>query len=131
MTMQPPPNIDEVSAPFWEALKEHRIVVQRCPNCGRQRFPRLPTCPYCGFVGGSDVEIEGTGTVYSFVGVERALTEAFNGETPYAIVTVELDGGGRMLGRLSPSERAAIGLRVEPEFVDHDGWTELRFTPLD
>ena len=128
---QPAPTVDEHSAPFWEALKEHRIVVQRCPVCGRQRFPRLPTCPYCGAVGGNDVEIDGTGTVYSYVGVHRALTEAFAGEEPYAIVTVDLDGGGRILGRLSPPERAAIGQRVEPEFVDHEGWTELRFVPLD
>jgi uncharacterized OB-fold protein len=128
---QPAPNIDELSAPFWEALRQHHVVVQRCPACGRQRFPRLPSCPYCGTVGGVDAEIDGTGTVYSFVGVERALTPAFAGDAPYAIVTVDLDGGGRILGRLDPYERAAIGLRVEPSFVDHDGWTELRFAALD
>jgi uncharacterized OB-fold protein len=48
---------------------------------------------------------------------------------PYTIATVDLDGGGRIFGRVEPAEAAAIGLAVGPVFVDHDGWTELRFAP--
>lgn len=127
---QPPaPTMDEVSAPYWAGLAERRIVVQRCPHCHRQRFPRLPSCPYCATPGGDDVEIDGHGTVYSWVRVERALTPAFTDEVPYTIATVEFDGGGRVLGRLEPASAVVIGLAVEPTFFDHDTWTELRFRP--
>jgi uncharacterized OB-fold protein len=51
------------------------------------------------------------------------------GDVPYAVATVELDGGARVFGRVEPPDIAAIGLRVRPHFVDHDGWTELRFVP--
>src|SRR6185503_472252 len=69
----PVPTMDEHSAPYWAALAERRILIQRCASCGRQRFPRLPACPYCGTPGGDDLEVAGTGTVYSFVRVHRAL----------------------------------------------------------
>ena len=127
----PTPTVDEVSAPFWAALAEHRIVVQSCAACGRHRFPRVPWCPYCGTEGGDDVEISGAGAVYSFVRVHRALTPAMADEVPYTVATVDLDGGSRIVGRAEPAEAVAIGRRVEPRFVDHDGWTELRFTVVD
>jgi uncharacterized protein len=125
----PAPTTDGDSQPFWDALAEHRIVLQECAVCHRRRFPRVPACPYCATPGGVDVEIAGTGVVYSFVRAHRALTPAFAGETPYSVATVELDGGARIVGRVEPPEAAAIGTRVEPVFVDHDGWTELRFRP--
>jgi uncharacterized OB-fold protein len=125
----PRPTIDEVSAPFWAGLAQHRIVLQVCTNCGRRRAPRLPSCPYCGTPGGTDVEATGQGTVYSWVRAQRALSPAFAADVPYAIVTVDLDGGGRLLGRLVPAEAAEIGLRVGPDYFEHDDWTELRFRP--
>lgn len=120
---------DEESAPFWEGLAVGRIVVQGCASCARRRFPRMPACPYCGASGGIDVEAPGTGTVYSWVRVERPLTPAMSGQVPYSIATVDLDGGGRIHGRLEPASSASIGLAVEPVFVTHEGWTELRFRP--
>jgi uncharacterized OB-fold protein len=89
----------------------------------------MPSCPWCGAEGGADVEADGTGTVYSWIGVARALTEEMTNEVPYCVATVDLDGGGRLQGRLEPPSAAAIGLRVGPRFVERDGWTELRFVP--
>jgi uncharacterized OB-fold protein len=128
--MAPPPQPDIESAPYWEALRDHRIVLQRCTACGKHRFPPMPTCPYCGARGREDVAVAGTGRVYSFVRVHRALTPAMEGETPYAVAVVELDEGPRMVGRVDEQSAAvAIGDAVTPQFVDHDTWTELRFQP--
>jgi uncharacterized OB-fold protein len=118
---------DEESAPFWTGLDAGRIILQECGACARRRFPRMPACPYCGTLGGGDVEVPGTGTVYSWVRVDRALTPTMASEVPYCIATVDLDGGGRMQGRLEPPGEAAIGARVEPVFHAHRGWSELRF----
>jgi len=127
-----PPVPDEHSAAFWQGLAERRIVLQRCAACTRRRFPRLPSCPYCGAPGGDDVDVPGTGTVYSFVRPHRALSAAYAAVAPYAIATVDLDGGGRMFGRVIPAAGCAIGQRVRPDFADHGdheqpGWTELYF----
>ncbi len=125
----PAPDPDALSAPYWEALGEHRVTVQVCPSCRRQRIVRLPSCPYCATEGGEDLDVPGTGVVYSFVRVHRALTPASADEVPYCVATVDLDGGTRIFGRVEPPEAVEIGLGVAPRFVDHDGWTELRFVP--
>ncbi len=130
-TSPPAPQVDAESAPFWAALREHRIVMQRCGACSRLRFPPMPGCPYCGAPGREQVEVSGTGTVYSFVRVHRALTAAMHDEVPYTVAVVQLDdGGARLIGRVDDDAGAlSIGDAVLPSFVDHAGWTELRFRP--
>ncbi|HQV56364.1 MAG TPA: OB-fold domain-containing protein [Ilumatobacteraceae bacterium] len=129
----PAPHIDQYSQPFWDGLANRRILLQSCGACGRRRFPRLPSCPYCATPGGDDIEISGAGTVYSFVRAHRALTGASQSLVPYSVATIDLDGGARLLGRVVPPDRCAIGVRVTADFVDHpasessDGWTELYF----
>jgi hypothetical protein len=122
----PRPEPDQESAPHWAALRERRIVLQACTACGRRRFPPTPGCPYCADPGMRWEEVPGTGTVYSLITVHRAFDPAFAAEVPYDIATVDLDGGGRMVGRAAGSP--AIGARVAPAFADHGDWTELRFT---
>ncbi len=123
------PRPDEESADFWRSLARHRIEVQRCVACGRHRFPPMPSCPYCAAPEAEAVEIAGTGTVYSWVTVHRALSPAMADDVPYSVVTVDLDGGGRMFGRVVEPDVVAIGDRVGPVFVEREGWTELRFAP--
>jgi uncharacterized OB-fold protein len=123
------PEADADSEGFWAALREHRVVLQRCTACGRVRFPPMPGCPRCGATGCEEAEAGGAGTVYSWVRVHRSSGEAA-GDVPYAVATVDLDEGCRMFGRLEPHAAAAIGLRVGFAFVDHAEWTELRFRPL-
>lgn len=124
---RPGPVLDLDNAPFFAGLARGVVIVQECAACGRRRFGRLGACPYCGTPGGVDMEVSGEGTVYSFVRVQRALTPAMADDVPYAVATVDLDAGVRMVGRVEPMEAAAIGVRVVPAFVDHGDWTELRF----
>jgi uncharacterized protein len=126
--MAPDPAVDRESAPYWDGLRERRVVVQACRVCGRHRFPRMPACPYCGEPGGTDVVVPGTGRVYSWIRVHRDLGGSGR-DVPYAVATVTLDTGPRMVGRLEPPDRAAVDLPVRPLFVDRGTWTELRFEP--
>lgn len=121
------PSPDDDSAPWWQGLREHRIVVQECDACAHRRLPRMPSCPWCASPQWHDVTAVGTGTVYSFVRAHRALTPAMTGEVPYAIAAVDLDGGGRVFARVEPAGDAAIGRNVVARYVDHGSWTELRF----
>jgi uncharacterized OB-fold protein len=121
----PAPNIDLDSAPWWNGLHAHQVIVQECLVCHHCWLPRTPSCPYCGATGPVDRPRPGDGVVYSFVRAHRAMSEAMTGEVPYTIATVDLDGGGRVFARVDGS--CAIGDRVAPEFVDHDSWTELRY----
>lgn len=131
---------DRHSRPFWEGLARHEVVVARCSACGRTFFPHLPACPWCASGSVAEVVVPGTGVIYSWVRVCRALVPDPAAPPPYVVATVELDTEGaradgdpgccRIFGRLVPHEAAAIGIAVGPSFVARDGWTELVFEPL-
>jgi len=123
------PEPDAESAPYWDGLRRHEVLLQQCPACGAVRFPPMPTCPNCAAEGGSPVESPATGVVYSFVRVHRAFSAEFAADVPYTVAVVELDEGCRMLGRIAGGRPAAVGDRVSPTFADHEGWTELQFEP--
>jgi uncharacterized OB-fold protein len=63
--------------------------------------------------------------VYSWVCVEYPLDDRFGDQVPYTVAVVELDEGPRIAGRVEGT--IDFGTAVEAQFVDHDGWTELRF----
>ncbi|MBI5088634.1 MAG: OB-fold domain-containing protein [Actinobacteria bacterium] len=124
------PTPDRDSAPYWESLREHRLTVQICDSCNELRFPPMPGCPRCGTPDGRWVEAPTSGTVYSWVRVHRSSSQEFAASAPYVIATVELAPGCRIFARLEPNDAAAIGIEVEPCFVDHAEWTEVRFRAL-
>ncbi|HEX4018963.1 MAG TPA: zinc ribbon domain-containing protein [Frankiaceae bacterium] len=123
------PVADEDSASFWEALREHHISLQKCSNCGEVRFPPMPGCPNCGSGECTHVTASGGGRVYSWIVVHRALGTITEADVPCTLATVELDEGCRVLGRLSGDAR--VDLPVNARYVDHDGWTELAFIPVE
>lgn len=106
---------DRDSAPFWEALADGEMQLQRCPACDRLRFPPVPACPYCGHHGGEWEPVAPTGTVYSHVTVHRRLGAPRWIECPYTVVVVDLDAGPRVVG-LTPGAEVSIGdrVRIEP-----------------
>lgn len=122
------PVLDADSRFYWDGLAREQLLLQECTSCQRRRFPPMPTCPYCAAVGAGIAEAT-AGTVYSWVTVRRAFQPAFAADTPYTLATVDLSGGGRIVGRLEPGEAASAGLDVRPHFVRHQGWTEVRFHP--
>ena len=76
------PGMTELTAPYWEAAREGRLVVQECQSCGRLSHPPLPACPHCH---GRDLgwrEVSGTGTVYTCTVVRHATHFAFADKIP-------------------------------------------------
>jgi uncharacterized OB-fold protein len=121
------PEPDLESAPWWEGLRRHKILLQRCRTCDRPRFPPMPGCPWCASESSEVVESPGQGVVYSFVTAHAAVSPGYTGPLPYTVATVELAEGPRLLGRVEPPAPVAIGDRVTARFVDHAAWTELCF----
>lgn len=114
----PRPTID--SAPFWAGLKAHRMVLQKCADCGRVRHYPRPVCDSCFSMKVAWTEASGRGTVYSWTETHHPFHAGFRGETPYILVTVDLDEGVRMQSRLIDASMAdlRIGLPVEVVYVD-------------
>jgi uncharacterized OB-fold protein len=82
------------TAPFWDAAKDERLLIQRCDSCGRHYFYPRPFCPHCA---SDDVvwhEVSGRGRLVSYVINHRPLPPA---EGPQIIALVQLDEGVRLL----------------------------------
>ena len=122
------PEIDRDTQFYWEGLRKHQVLLQRCASCGRHRFPAMPSCPYCASLQSSVVPSEGKGTVYSWIVVRKPWNPAMAPRIPYTIATIDLAEGVRVIGCLEGVEPSP-GLRVAARFHDHDTWTELRFGP--
>lgn len=118
-----------LTAPLWAALREGRIVSQRCGACGYIRWEPAPLCPECAVGGGEWVEVEGLGSLWTFTVYHRALHPAFRDQLPYAVGLVELGCGVRMIGRIAvPGSRLTIGMRLRAEFQDQgDGVTLIEW----
>ncbi|MFS3130750.1 Zn-ribbon domain-containing OB-fold protein [Nocardioides sp. Bht2] len=105
---------------FWEFAKNGELVVQQCDSCDLHRHYPQVRCYGCGSGEWHWQSVSGSGTIYSFSVAHHAFHPAWQGRTPYAVATVELREGVRMVGELpcdSP-DSIAIGLEVEVHFFD-------------
>jgi uncharacterized protein len=117
---------------FWNGVKEHRLLIQRCAGCGQFRHPPRPMCPSCNSVDWNAVEASGNGTVYSFV-LPRHPQFPFM-EYPYIVALVELEEGTRIVSNIvgTAPEDVSIGLPVVVTFEHFDDGLVLpQFTPRE
>ena len=43
-----PPRPTDVSRPYWDACREHRLIMQNCQDCNKLTFFPAYMCPTCG-----------------------------------------------------------------------------------
>lgn len=111
---EPEPGLED--APFWEGCRAHRLLIQRCTECGRFRHPPAPFCPACRSSAREWREISGDGEVFSYTVAHHAAHAALRGAIPYNIAVVMLDGTGdvRLLSNVvdAAPEELHVGMRV-------------------
>lgn len=114
MYEKPLPIIDPESAPYWSALKERRLILKRCRDCGRHHFYPRALCPHCHSDALVWSDARGTGTIYSYTVARRPAGPAFKGDAPYVIAVVDLDEGARMMTNIVTNDvdSIRIGQRV-------------------
>ncbi|WP_345751043.1 Zn-ribbon domain-containing OB-fold protein [Microbacterium rhizophilus] len=97
------PDVDDpLTAPFWAAAREHRLVAQRCVN-GHFRWTPSELCPDCLAPEATWEPLRGEATVWSLAVYHRAMHPAFAGRVPYTVAMLELPEGIRMLGTIETS----------------------------
>jgi uncharacterized OB-fold protein len=117
---KPLPDPNPVTAPFWEAARDHRLILQRSRKTGRYVFYPRAVSPF----GAGDtlewVPASGRGTVYSFTVARRPTAPQWSADTPYVIAVIELEEGVRMTANLVDCDPGAVrvGMPVEVTFAD-------------
>jgi uncharacterized OB-fold protein len=127
---RPLPQPTVLTEGYWRAAADRQLVVQRCDDCGLFRHYPQPLCPDCQSPRWTWTPVSGRGSVYTFTITHQAFHPAWSNRVPYAVATVELEEGVRMVTDL-PSEdveRVAIGMPVEVFFEEHEGANGRRVT---
>ncbi len=116
----PVPQPSDEARPFFAALRERRLVIQRCTACGALGHPPRAVCRECRSTDFDWPEVSGDGGVYSYVVTHQAVHPALVGHTPLATVEIELAEGPHVYSNLLdvPPEEVEIGLAVQVSFQD-------------
>lgn len=136
------PGMTELTAPYWDAAREGRLVVQECQSCRQVWHPPLPRCPHCHSdpshgdpshgAGLGWRELSGAGTVYTYTVVRHPTHFAFADKIPYILAIVELAEGPRLVTALTGVEPDEVrgGQPVRAVFREvADGVTLPYFEP--
>jgi uncharacterized OB-fold protein len=131
-TDKPVPIPGEADRPYWDALRERRVVFPRCTACGTltQRLPMV-----CGNCQGESFEwaqVSGRGAIYTFSIARQTWVPAFRGELPYVVVAVAVAEQSALMVTTNlvgdyELEELDLGLPVIAEFEPRGDTTLLQF----
>jgi uncharacterized OB-fold protein len=114
---------DGLSAPYWNGLRDNRLLVQRCEHCRTWQFGPEWLCHRCHAFDPEWTEVEPRGRIFSWERVWHPSHAALRNHGPYIAVLVELPqaDGVRMVGNLigDPMQQVVIGAEVEGVFEHH------------
>jgi uncharacterized OB-fold protein len=115
---------DGLSAPYWEGLRQNRLLVQHCRHCRSWQFGPEWICHYCHAFDPAWTDIEPRGQIFSWERVWHPSHATLKQHGPYIAVLVELPDAGniRMVGNLlgDPMQRVMIGASVIGVFEHHN-----------
>lgn len=130
---QPVPSPDGLDAPYWQGLREEKILLQRCADCRQWQWGPEWICHHCLSESVNFEAVVGEGRIYSYERVWHPVHPALKAQGPYLVVLVEIPAAGnvRVVGNLlgDPEARVEIGAEVMAVF-EHHREAEPAFTLL-
>lgn len=105
------PPVTPETKEFWDATKEGKLLVAKCPDTGKFIWWPRRVSPFTGKSNMEYVQAKGTGTVYSYSVMRRA-------KSPYCIAYVTLDEGPTMMTNIvnCDYDTVKIGMKVKVTF---------------
>jgi len=118
--LRPRPAINLDNAFWFEAAREHRLVIQRCADCKSLRHPPGPCCPQCGSFDWDTVQASGDGHVHSYVVNHHPRHPAF--DYPLVVAVIELAEGTRLIANMTgvAPQDVEVGMPVVLDWIDPD-----------
>lgn len=118
---QPLPKPTPESRPYWDGLKQRKLMLPYCLDCSKPHFYPRVVCPHCGLRRLEWRQASGRGTLYSFVVNHRP--PPWRGKDPYVIAVVELDEGPRLMTNL-------VGVAPDPSRIECDSAVEIEYVDV-
>jgi uncharacterized protein len=84
--------IDHDNKEFYRGWLEHRLLIDRCGDCGRWHRPPSPLCPYCWSRNVRPTEVSGRGTIHLLIKLRQGPpAPEVDYSLPHPVATVELE----------------------------------------
>lgn len=93
---RPLPTPTRESRPYWDGLREHRLMLQHCAACGKVRHYPRPVCPHCFSMESTFKEAPLGGKVHAWTVCHHPFDFFFKQATPYIVALVDMDAGVRI-----------------------------------
>jgi len=120
MAEKPSPAVNVESKPYWDACREHKLLLQRTRDGKHFHYPRK-FAPGTLSTDWEWVEASGEGTIYSYTIAARGAGPAFAPEAPYVIAIIELKEGCRMLSNIVTKDVTGVKVGQKVKVV----WDKL------
>ena len=114
------PTPDADTQPFWDAAREHELLIRRCRGCGSASFYPRPFCPRCWSDDVTWERASGRATLYTWSIVYVNDLPPFPERVPYVAAVVDLEEGPRMMTNVVDCdfERLEVGMPLEVTYRD-------------
>jgi uncharacterized OB-fold protein len=119
MSKKPPLIIDVTSAPFWEGVKHHKLLLQYDKKAARFQFFPRPISLYTSDGVLEWRESKGTGTLVAYT-LTYFRAPGFEDEIPYLEGLIHLNEGPRIFAPITGTtyEALAVGMRMRIAWPD-------------
>ncbi len=128
----PLPEIDAVNGPYWAALRDGKLIFQRCDACETAWLPPRSECPHCLAPQPGWGTASGRAKLISWVVYHVAFNPAFKHRLPYTVAVVELAEGPRLISNIvgiEDPETLHIDQGLHLLIEDEHGVAVPRFRP--
>ena len=108
-----PQPVTPEAKPYWDGLREQKLMLPKCQDCGHCFFyPRI-LCPRCSSRRIGWIQSSGRGRLFSF-----------KVKPPYVLAMVELEEGPRLMSNL-------VGIAADPALIRCDMPVEVVYEKLN
>lgn len=117
------------TAPYWEACRKHKLLIQKCTDCGKHQFYPRTICSHCTGADLEWTEASGRGEVVSYTIMHRAVSKAYADGGVTVLALIRLEEGVQMMSNITgcDPEQVSTGMAVEVTFED---WSDEVSVPM-
>ncbi|MBN9489503.1 MAG: Zn-ribbon domain-containing OB-fold protein [Alphaproteobacteria bacterium] len=93
---RPLPTPTRESQPYWDGLREGRLILQHCAKCEKARHYPRPICPHCFSMESTWREAPLAGRIHSWTVCHHPFNFFFKSMAPYVVALVDMEAGVRV-----------------------------------
>ena len=113
------------SQPFWDAAREHRLVLRKCSKCGYIDHPPYLYCTACHADEHEWIEASGKATLAAYAINYFGVPFPFWADLPYVVALIDLEEGPRMISNVVECDFDVLENGMDLEVVFDDVTDEI------